>query len=113
MLKPDKTNNETLESRMAGDAKKSKSVSIVVIATLLLIGLIVGGWFTFDEWRESVEALPAAIKVAACAFALSVTTAVTMASSSRRCCGDCWLKKIYHGFKRRLTSRTETPWQKR
>ncbi len=107
MLKPEKTHTETFESRMADGKKKARRIPLAVIAMLLLLGLIVGGWFAIDEWLESGEALPAAIKGTAWAVAFAVLTAN---SSSGRCCGDCWLKRLYQRIKRRPTFPNETPW---
>ena len=113
MPKPDETNNETFESRMGGNQKKIRRRSIGVIAMLLLLGLLVGGWFAFDEWLESGKALSAAIKGTVWVVASGVMAAATTASLSRRCGGDCWLKKLYHRVKRQLTSSHETPWHQR
>ena len=113
MLKPDKTINETFESRMAGNQKKARRFSIGVLAMLLLLGLVVVGWLALDEWLESAKALPAAIKGAAWIVAFGVTAVATTAGSSRRSGGDCRLKKLYHRVKCRLTSSHETPWHQR
>ncbi len=101
MLKPNKTHAETFESRMADADKKARRIPLAVIAMLLLLGLAVGGWFAIDEWLDSGEALPAAFKGTAWAVAFAVITA---ASSSGRCCGDCWLKKLSQRVTRRPTS---------
>ena len=107
MLKPDKTHAKTFESAMADDKRKARRIPRAVIAMLLLLGLVVGGWFAIDNWLESGEALPAAIKGTAWAAAFAVMIA---ASSSGRSCGDCWLKTLYQRVKRRSTSPDETPW---
>ncbi len=92
MLKTDKTDPETLESRMVDDKKKPRRLPVTVITMLLLLGLVVGGWFAIDEWLASGEALPAAIKGTAWAVAFALMTA---AGSSGRCSGDCWIKKLW------------------
>ena len=107
MLKPVKKHAETFESCMADDEKKTKGIPLAVITMLLVLGLVVGGWFAIDDWLESGEALPAAIKGTAWAVAFAVMTA---ASSSGRSCGDCWIKNLYQRVKRRSTSPDETPW---
>ena len=107
MLKPDKTHAETFESRMADGKKKARRIPLAVIAMLLLLGLGVGGWFAIDDWLESGEAIPAALKGAAWAVAFAVMTA---AGSSGRSCGDCRLKNLYQRLKRRPASPEETPW---
>ncbi len=101
MLKPVKKHAETFESCMADDEKKTKGIPLAVITMLLVLGLVVGGWFAIDDWLESGEALPAAIKGIAWAMAFAVMTA---ASSSGRSCGDCWLKTLYQRVKRQLAS---------
>ena len=106
MPKPDKTHAETFETRMVDDKKKARRIPLAVITMLLLLGLGVGGWFAIDEWIESGEALPAAIKVTGWAVAFAVMTA---ASSSGRSCGDCRLNNLYQRFKRRRTSPDQTP----
>ena len=110
MLRPDKNNNDPFESRMAADERKARRSSIGVVVILLLLGLFVVGWFALDEWLESGKLLPAAIEGSALVVALAVTTAATTVGSSRQCSGDCWLKKLYHRVKHRLTSPHETPW---
>ncbi len=75
---------------------------------LLLLGLGVGGWFAIDDWLESGEAMPAALKGTAWVVAFAVMTA---ASSSGRSCGNCRLKNLYQRMKRRPTSPDETPWR--
>ncbi len=107
MLKPVKKHAETFESCMADDEKKARRIPLAVITMLLVLGLVAGGWFAFDDWLESGEALPAAIKGTAWAVAFAVMTA---ASSSGRCRGVCGLKKLYHRVKRLPTSPNETPW---
>ncbi len=92
MLKTDKTDPETLESRMVDDKKKPRRLPVTVITMLLLLGLVVGGWFAIDEWLASGEAMPAAIKGTAWAVAFALMTA---AGSSGRCSGDCWIKKLW------------------
>ncbi len=98
MLKPDKTHVDTFESRMFDDNKKARRILLAVITVLLLLGLIVGGWFAIDEWFESGETLQAAIQGAAYAVAFAM-----LATNSGRCSGDCWLKKLYQRVKRRPT----------
>ena len=90
MPKPDKTHAETFESRMVDDKKKARRISVVVITMLLLLGLAVGGWIAVDEWLESGETLPAALKGTGLAVAFAV---LSVASSSGRSCGGCWFKK--------------------
>jgi hypothetical protein len=87
---------------MVDGKKKARRTPLAVIMILLLLGLIVGGWLTVDEWLESGEALPAAIIGTASAVAFAVMTA---AGSSGRACGDCWLKNLYQRVKHRQTSR--------
>ncbi len=101
MLKPDKTHAETFESCMADDEKKTKGIPLAVITMLLVLGLVVGGWFAIDDWLETGEALPAAIKGTAWAVAFAL---MTVAGSSGRSCGDCWLKNLYTRVKGQLTS---------
>ncbi len=102
MPNPDKTHAETFETRMVDGKKKARRTPLAVIMILLLLGLIVGGWFAVDEWLESGEALSAAINGTAWAVGLAVMTA---AGSSDRTCEDCWLKNLYQRFKHRRTSR--------
>ena len=102
MPNPDKTQAETFETRMVDGKKKARRTPLVVIMILLLLGLIVGGWFAVDEWLESGEALSAAINGTAWVVAFAVMTA---AGSSGRSCGDCWLKNLYQRIKHRRTSR--------
>ncbi len=106
MPKPDKKHAETFESRMVDDKKKARRISVVVITMLLLLGLVVGGWFAVGEWLESGETLPAALKGTGLVVAFAVMTA---ASSSGRSCGDCRLNNLYQRFKRRRTSPDQTP----
>ncbi len=101
MLKPDKTHAQTFESCMVDDKKKARRIPLAVITMLLLLGLIVGGWFAIDEWLESGKALPAAITGTAWAVAVAV---LTVDSSSGRCSGNCWFKKLYQRVKRRPTA---------
>ncbi len=98
MPTPDKTHAETFETRMVDDKKKANRIPLAVITMLLLLGLIVGGWFALDEWLESGETLPAAIKGTAWAVAFALLTA---SSSSGRSCSDCRLKKLFQRVKRR------------
>ena len=108
MLKTDKTHAGTFESRMADGTKMARRIPLAVIAMLLLLGLGVGGWFAIDDWLESGEAMPAALKGTAWVVAFAVMTA---ASSSGRSCGNCRLKNLYQRMKRRPTSPDETPWR--
>ncbi len=108
MPNPDKTHAETFETRMVDGKKKARRTPLAVIMILFLLGLIVGGWFAVDEWLESGETLPAAIKGTGWAVLFAV---MTVASSSGRSCGDCRLKNLYQRIKRRRTSPDQTPWR--
>ena len=102
MLKPDKTDVESLESRMIDDKKKARRIPLAIITMLLLLGLIVGGWFTIDEWIKSGDAMPAVIKGAAWTLAFALMAA---AGSSGQHCGDCWVRKLYQRVKRHPAQR--------
>ena len=113
MFKPDKTNNETFEAHKACNEKRTRRITIGVIALLLVLGLLVGGWIAHDEWLESGKAMQATIKGVAWAALFGISTVATTFTSSRRCDGDCWLKKLYRRAKSRLTISHETPWNQR
>ena len=98
MLKPVKTHAETFESCMADDEKKTKGIPLAVITMLLVLGLVVGGWLSIDDWLESGPPLPAAIKSTVWVVAFAMMTA---AISSGRPRDDCWLKDLYQRVKRR------------
>ncbi len=100
MLQPDKHNDERFESRMATDQGNARRSLIGAVVILLLLGLFVGGGLALDGWLASEDARSTAFKGAAWIVALAITTAATMAGSSRRCSGRCWLRNLSQRVKR-------------
>ena len=91
MYKPHNRHTETLESHITENRKKPERITRPIAATLMLLGVVVGGWFAFDRPQLGSEEVISILGVAA---TMSIFLTI-LPHSSQKSCECCWLKKFF------------------
>lgn len=98
MFIPEKDPDRTFASQMSDAPKRRWCGRAGTIAIVVLLGLLVGGVFVIDAWRESGEILSGLTKGAGwSAFVIGSSVAAMKGTSNRRCEGWCLARLFRRG----------------